>query len=56
MTNDIGAPAPPEQLRLEQLNRAAQDEFVELLRGTYEHSPWVAERAGGGGRSRAWRR
>ena len=32
-------------LSLEQLNAAAPDEFVRLLDGTYEHSPWIAERA-----------
>jgi N-carbamoyl-L-amino-acid hydrolase len=32
-------------LTLEQLNAASASEFVRLLDGTYEHSPWVAERA-----------
>ena len=32
-------------LTLEQLNAAAPAEFVTLLDGTYEHSPWIAERA-----------
>jgi N-carbamoyl-L-amino-acid hydrolase len=32
-------------LTLEQLNAASPDEFVELLAGTYEHSPWVAAAA-----------
>ncbi len=32
-------------LRLEQLNAATTGEFSELLTGTYEHSPWIAERA-----------
>jgi N-carbamoyl-L-amino-acid hydrolase len=32
-------------LTLEQVNRASPAEFVALLDGTYEHSPWVAERA-----------
>ena len=32
-------------LTLDQLNSASQDEFVRLLDGTYEHSPWIAERA-----------
>ena len=32
-------------LTLEQLNNASQAEFAALLDGTYEHSPWVAERA-----------
>jgi N-carbamoyl-L-amino-acid hydrolase len=30
---------------LDQLNRASQSEFRQLLTGTYEHSPWVVERA-----------
>ena len=34
-----------EFLTLEQLNRATPAEFVALLDGTYEHSPWIAERA-----------
>jgi N-carbamoyl-L-amino-acid hydrolase len=29
-------------LTLEQLNRATQPQFTELLAGTYEHSPWIA--------------
>ena len=32
-------------LTLEQLNAATPTEFVALLEGTYEHSPWVAEGA-----------
>ncbi|WP_119288559.1 2-oxo-4-hydroxy-4-carboxy-5-ureidoimidazoline decarboxylase [Azohydromonas sediminis] len=32
-------------LTLDQLNAASQPEFVALLDGTYEHSPWIAERA-----------
>ena len=32
-------------LTLEQLNGATQSEFALLLAGTYEHSPWIAERA-----------
>ena len=32
-------------LTLERLNAAAPDEFVALLDGTYEHSPWVAQGA-----------
>jgi len=32
-------------LTLEQLNAATQGEFTRLLDGTYEHSPWIAERA-----------
>jgi len=34
-------------LTLTQLNAASQAEFVALLDGTYEHSPWIAERAWG---------
>ena len=30
---------------LEQLNAASPEAFVRLLEGTYEHSPWIAERA-----------
>jgi N-carbamoyl-L-amino-acid hydrolase len=32
-------------LTLEQINAATAQEFVLLLEGTYEHSPWIAERA-----------
>jgi N-carbamoyl-L-amino-acid hydrolase len=32
-------------LTLEQLNAASAVEFTTLLDGTYEHSPWIAERA-----------
>ncbi len=32
-------------LTLNQLNAATPAEFAELLLGTYEHSPWIAERA-----------
>ncbi len=32
-------------LTLEQLNAASPAQFVALLDGTYEHSPWIAERA-----------
>lgn len=32
-------------LTLDDLNRAGTADFVRLLEGTYEHSPWVAERA-----------
>jgi len=32
-------------LTIEQLNAAPPDAFVALLDGTYEHSPWIAERA-----------
>jgi N-carbamoyl-L-amino-acid hydrolase len=30
---------------LDQLNAAASGEFARLLEGTYEHSPWIVERA-----------
>jgi N-carbamoyl-L-amino-acid hydrolase len=30
---------------LDQLNAASPDEFGRLLAGTYEHSPWIVERA-----------
>ncbi len=32
-------------LTLEQINAASADECVALLAGTYEHSPWIAQRA-----------
>ncbi len=32
-------------LTLEQINTAGAAQFVQLLDGTYEHSPWIAERA-----------
>ena len=32
-------------LTLDQINAAGQAEFVALLDGIYEHSPWIAERA-----------
>ena len=32
-------------ITLEQLNAANQPDFVNLLDGTYEHSPWIAEQA-----------
>ena len=32
-------------LTLEQINTATARDFVSLLDGTYEHSPWIAERA-----------
>jgi len=34
-----------EPLSLERLNASSHTDFVALLAGTYEHSPWVAERA-----------
>ena len=34
-------------LTIDQINRATAAEFTALLDGTYEHSPWVAERAAG---------
>ena len=33
------------KLTLSQINAASQAEFTALLDGTYEHSPWMAERA-----------
>ena len=36
---------PPPVLSLEQLNAASVAQFSALLAGTYEHSPWIAERA-----------
>ena len=32
-------------LTLQQINVASQEDFVALLDGTYEHSPWVAQQA-----------
>ena len=32
-------------ITLNQLNAASQEEFVQLLDGTYEHSPWIAQAA-----------
>ncbi len=32
-------------LTLEQINASSADEFVALLDGSYEHSPWIAQRA-----------
>ncbi|HEY4079446.1 MAG TPA: 2-oxo-4-hydroxy-4-carboxy-5-ureidoimidazoline decarboxylase [Burkholderiaceae bacterium] len=32
-------------ISLEQINAATRADFVALLDGTYEHSPWIAERA-----------
>jgi beta-ureidopropionase / N-carbamoyl-L-amino-acid hydrolase len=34
-------------LTLQQINGASVEQFVALLDGTYEHSPWIAERAAG---------
>ena len=34
-----------EVLTLARLNSAPHKDFVALLAGTYEHSPWVSERA-----------
>ena len=36
---------PPSILSLERLNAATAAEFTALLDGSYEHSPWIAERA-----------
>jgi N-carbamoyl-L-amino-acid hydrolase len=35
-------------LTLDQINAASADDFVALLDGTYEHSPWIARRAAAG--------
>ncbi|MDB5778054.1 MAG: amidase, hydantoinase/carbamoylase family, partial [Polaromonas sp.] len=35
-------------ITLNQLNAASQPEFVQLLDGTYEHSPWIAAQAWAG--------
>jgi N-carbamoyl-L-amino-acid hydrolase len=35
-------------MTLDQLNNASNADFVALLDGTYEHSPWIAERAATG--------
>ena len=32
-------------MSLAQLNASSRDEFLTLLSGTYEHSPWVVEQA-----------
>ncbi len=32
-------------ITFEQINAASQSDFVSLLDGTYEHSPWIAEKA-----------
>ena len=32
-------------ITLEQLNRASEADFTALLDGTYEHSPWIAQKA-----------
>ena len=32
-------------ISLNQLNAASQAEFVQLLDGSYEHSPWIADQA-----------
>ena len=32
-------------LTIEHLNAATPTEFIGLLAGVYEHSPWIAERA-----------
>ncbi|MDQ3060735.1 MAG: 2-oxo-4-hydroxy-4-carboxy-5-ureidoimidazoline decarboxylase [Pseudomonadota bacterium] len=32
-------------ITLNQLNTASQEEFIQLLDGTYEHSPWIAQAA-----------
>ena len=42
MTTDLAAAEP---LTLDRINAAPRDAFVALLDGTFERSPWVAERA-----------
>jgi len=47
---NVPHPTPPAQptppaLSLAQLNAADQAEFTQLLAGTYEHSPWIAQAA-----------
>ncbi len=32
-------------MNLDVLNAAGAQDFVRMLDGTYEHSPWIAERA-----------
>ena len=41
----VSMPMPMPMLTLAQLNAATPGEFTTLLDGTYEHSPWIAERA-----------
>src|SRR5262245_6033948 len=43
--NESGIALP--MLTLAPLNAAAEAEFATLLDGTYEHSPWIAQRAAG---------
>lgn len=47
MASHSSAPAPQSAsaVTLTQLNVADQAEFIQLLQGIYEHSPWIAERA-----------
>ncbi|MGN6525952.1 MAG: 2-oxo-4-hydroxy-4-carboxy-5-ureidoimidazoline decarboxylase [Burkholderiaceae bacterium] len=40
----MNVPSTP-PLTLERLNAASRAEFADLLHGTYEHSPWIAEAA-----------
>jgi len=42
---NLGMNLGTSSLTLPTLNDAARDDFVALLQGTYEHSPWVAEAA-----------
>ncbi len=42
---DGQAPAGTRSVTLNALNESGQPEFVRLLGGVFEHSPWVAERA-----------
>ncbi len=63
---EAGAPLRPRHrlrlgmtmtLTLDTLNAATQAEFTALLDGTYEHSPWIAERGlARSGPSPRWRR
>jgi N-carbamoyl-L-amino-acid hydrolase len=45
LTHGLELQAHTPMLSLEQINRATSAEFAALLDGTYEHSPWIAERA-----------
>ena len=48
--------SPTRLLTLHASTRPSQAEFVALLDGIYEHSPWIAERRrGAAARSPAWR-
>ena len=45
LTVPSGAPGSGPKLHLDELNAASVPDFTRLLDGTYEHSPWIAERA-----------